>query len=119
MARGVAEHQHTVRWVKRQIGQGKTARRGTPQGPKGPLEAGADLLRALLTQAVDEPSAYETEEFTFTAPVEAFERYRDWLLRVAESMGIRRASSDTGAPPCATTTFCSSISAAARWTSLW
>jgi molecular chaperone DnaK len=90
LGRGLADHEHTLRWVKRQIGQGKTARRGTPQGPKSPPDAGGDLLRALLVQAVDDPSWFASEEFTFTAPVEAFERYRDWIMQVAESMGIRR-----------------------------
>jgi hypothetical protein len=47
-------------------------------------------LRRLLLYLAEEIS-FADDEFTFTAPVEAFEPFRDWLARIAESLGIRRA----------------------------
>lgn len=89
LSRGLAEHSDTWRWFKRGIGQGVTRRQKTAQGHKSPQEAGEEFLRLLLNNAADRLD-FVNDEFTFTAPVEAFEYYQDWLLSVVESMGIRR-----------------------------
>ncbi|HNT87735.1 MAG TPA: Hsp70 family protein, partial [Candidatus Hydrogenedentes bacterium] len=88
-ARGLAEHPDTFRWMKRAIAQHNTRVRNTPYGFKNAAQAGDDFLSTLLKWAGDRIS-FEHDEFTFTAPVEAFEDFQDWLLRVTESLGIRR-----------------------------
>ncbi|MFW6163767.1 MAG: Hsp70 family protein, partial [Planctomycetota bacterium] len=89
LSRGLAEHRHTLRWMKRGIAHGHTQRRKTPQGHKGPAQAGEDFLTLLLNYASDRVS-FSEDEFTFTAPVEAFEHFQDWLRRLCEGLGIRR-----------------------------
>lgn len=89
LSRGLAEHPHTIRWMKRAIAQGVTKRRKTAQGHIGPQQAGEDFLRTLLNYASDRLSL-EDDSFTFTAPVEAFENFQDWLFRLCESASIRR-----------------------------
>ncbi len=89
LARGLAEHRDTMRWFKRGIGQGISRRQKTAQGHKSPQEAGEEFLRLLLHFAGDRLDFFN-DEFTFTAPVEAFENYQDWLLRVVDAVGIRR-----------------------------
>jgi molecular chaperone DnaK (HSP70) len=89
-AEGLEDHPETIRWMKRGVAYGVTKRKKTAQGHKGPAEAGAEFLRRLLLYLAEEIS-FADDEFTFTAPVEAFEPFRDWLARIAESLGIRRA----------------------------
>lgn len=89
LSRGLAEHPYTMRWMKRAIAQAGSKRRKTLQGHKSPAEAGQDFVTRLLTYASNQLSFAE-DEFTFTAPVEAFETFQDWLVRVAEGLGIRR-----------------------------
>ncbi len=90
LARGLADHPHTFRWMKRYIGQGAGGQqRRTGQGLKSHAEAGAEFLRLVLGYATDQISATR-DEFTFTLPVEAFEDFQDWLLRVGESAGLVR-----------------------------
>lgn len=89
LSRGLAEHRETFRWMKRQIAQGVTTRKKTAQGHKSAAQAGEDFLRLLLQYASDRIS-FENDSFTFTAPVEAFEVFQDWLYRVCESARIRR-----------------------------
>lgn len=87
--RGLAADRGTVQWIKRRISMGVKKRTRTPRGHVAPDEAGRDFLRLVLTYAGDEVSM-EGDEFVFTAPVEAFEDFEDWLRRVAESIGIQR-----------------------------
>ena len=89
LSRGLAEHRDTFRWMKRGIAQGATRRKRTAQGHKSPAEAGQDFLTTLLNYASDQISP-EDDEFTFTAPTEAFENFEDWIRRVCEAVGIRR-----------------------------
>lgn len=89
LSRGLADHPGTMRWMKRGIAHGHTQRIKTPQGHKGPAQAGEDFLTLLLNYASGRISPAD-DEFTFTAPVEAFEHFQDWLRRVCESVGIRR-----------------------------
>ena len=88
LSRGLAEHPDTFRWMKRTIVQGNTRRKKTAKGFKCAAEAGEDFLRLLLNYATDRISFQD--EFTFTKPIEAFEDYQDWLLRVAEGLQIQR-----------------------------
>jgi len=89
LSRGLGDHPHTMRWMKRGIAYGHTQRKKTPQGHKGPAQAGEDFLTLLLNYASDRVS-FSDDEVTFTAPVEAFEHFQDWLRRLGESLGIRR-----------------------------
>ncbi len=88
ISRGLSEHRHTFRWMKRSIAMGASKHRRTPQGHKKPSDAGEDFLRLLVSYLSSELDL-DADEFTFTAPVEAFEDFRDWLRGVAESLGIR------------------------------
>ena len=89
MARGLAEHPDTMRWMKRSIAQGNNKRKKTAQGHKSAAEAGEEFLRLVLNYASDQIS-FENDTFTFTVPVEAFETFQDWIWRLAESLGIRK-----------------------------
>jgi len=89
LSRGLAEHPDTFRWMKRGIAQRVTKRKKTAQGHKSPAQAGEDFLTLLLNYASDQVSLAE-DEFTFTAPTEAFEDFQDWLRRVCEALRIQR-----------------------------
>lgn len=89
VSRGLAEHPDTMRWMKRGISQSVNKRRKTAQGHKSPAQAGEDFLKLLLNYISNEVS-FRDDEFTFTAPVEAFENFQDWLWRITESLGIQR-----------------------------
>ena len=89
LARGLAEHPDTMRWMKRDIAHRVMRRRQTAQGFKSAAEAGAEFMKLLLGQARTRLN-FEEDEITFTAPTEAFETFTDWLRRIAEDMGIRR-----------------------------
>jgi len=89
LSRGLAEHPDTFRWMKRAIAQRSTRRKKTAQGHKSAGEAADEFLRLLINYAADRLS-FEEDEFTFTLPVEAFEDFQDWLLRVTEKLRIRR-----------------------------
>lgn len=88
IARGLATHPETIRWMKRGIAQGVSRRRKTAQGFKSPTEAGADFLRTLLHAAADQLD-FTQNRCTFTVPVEAFENFQDWLLQLAATLGMR------------------------------
>jgi molecular chaperone DnaK len=89
LSRGLAEHGYTIRWMKRSIAQGASKRRKTGQGFVSPDQAAEDFLKLLLNYASDRISFHE-DEFTFTAPVEAFENFQDKLWRLGEALRIRR-----------------------------
>jgi molecular chaperone DnaK len=90
ISRGLAEHPDTMRWMKRSISQGATKRKKTAQGHKSPEQAGQDFLRLLLNYASNRIS-FESDSFTFTVPVEAFETFQNWLWKeVTEPLGIQR-----------------------------
>lgn len=89
LSRGLAEHKDTFRWMKQLIAQRNTRFKRTSQGLKTPAEAGKEFL-TLLLKYLSNRISLEKDEFTFTAPTEAFETFQDWLRTVAESAGIRR-----------------------------
>ncbi len=89
VAGDLVEHPQTFRWMKRSIAIGSTKVKKTPNGPKTAQQAAADFLTLTLNYLQDQIS-FADDEFTLTAPVEAFEDFEDWLLGVAESIGVRR-----------------------------
>ncbi len=88
-AAGLIDDRNTWRWMKRSIALGANKRKRTPQGEKGAADAGEDFLRLVL-RYISADVALDSEQFVFTAPVEAFEDFQDWLRRVAERAGIGR-----------------------------
>ena len=89
ISRGLAEHPATFRWMKRSVAAKATKTRQTAQGYKSPIDAASDFLRLALTYASNTISLAD-DSFTFTAPVEAFESFQDWLVQTMESVGVRR-----------------------------
>lgn len=89
LSRGLADHGDTFRWMKRGIAQRIIKRKKTVKGHKSPAQAGEEFLRRLLNSVSDQIS-FADDEFTFTAPTEAFEDFQEWLHGVCESLGIRR-----------------------------
>jgi molecular chaperone DnaK (HSP70) len=89
VSQGLAEHHDTFRWMKQLIAQRNNRYKKTAQGMKLPSEAGRDFLILLLKYTSNVVSLSE-DEFTFTAPTEAFETFQDWLRSVAEAAGIKR-----------------------------
>ena len=89
VSRGLAEHPSTFRWMKRSIALASTKKKKTAQGFKSAAEAGEDFLTRVLTYPSDRLSL-EKDAFTLTAPVEAFETYQDWLLRICDKLRIQR-----------------------------
>jgi molecular chaperone DnaK len=86
---GLADHKDTMRWMKQAISTRNMNSKVTSQGRKTYRDAGEDFLRTALNY-VGNTISLADDEFTFTAPVEAFEDFQDWLWTVAESTGIRR-----------------------------
>ena len=89
VSQGLAEHRDTFRWMKRAVASRATRRRRTSQGHKSAIDAATDFLSTVLNYASDQFNLAE-DEFTFTAPTEAFEDFQDWMRTVAESAGIQR-----------------------------
>jgi molecular chaperone DnaK (HSP70) len=87
--RGLVEHRHTWRWMKRYILNRSPIQRITGQGMLSPAQAGQDFLSSVLLFASQELSL-ENEEIALTTPVEAFEHYEDWLSSVAEAANLPR-----------------------------
>lgn len=79
----------TFRWMKRYIAARSPVRLHLGGREVTPAEAGRDFLASLLTlvrQQVD----LGDEEVAFTLPVEAFEHFENWMITVAEEVGIHR-----------------------------
>ncbi len=86
---GLADHKDTMRWMKQAISTRNKSSKVTSQGRKTYYDAGDEFLRMALNYAGNIISLND-DEFTFTAPVEAFEDFQEWLWTVAESAGVRR-----------------------------
>lgn len=89
VSQGLAEHRDTFRWMKRGVATRATRKRRTSQGHKSAIDAATDFLTTVLNYASDQFDL-AVDEFTFTAPTEAFEDFQDWMRTVAESVGIQR-----------------------------
>ncbi|MDT8897534.1 Hsp70 family protein [Thermanaerothrix sp. 4228-RoL] len=86
--RGLYASPYTVRWMKRYISHRSPLRLRVGQRDIHPADAGRDFLRTVLFFALEE--LHPDEEVGFSVPVEAFEHYENWLLALAEELGIRR-----------------------------
>lgn len=83
------QSERTFRWMKRYISN-RTALRYRLDGRElTPQAAGAEFLTSVLRFAAGQVDLKD-EEVAFSAPVEAYEHYEDWLTSVAESAGILR-----------------------------
>lgn len=89
LSQGLADHHDTFRWMKRGVATRASRRRRTAQGHKSAVQAATDFLTTVLNYASDQIDLAR-DEFTFTAPTEAFEDFQDWLRTVAETAGIQR-----------------------------
>jgi molecular chaperone DnaK (HSP70) len=85
----VYDSERTFRWMKRYIARRSPMKVRLGDREVSPADAGRDFLSAVLTAAAAELHLHD-EEVAFTAPVEAFEHYEDWLMGVAEAAGVRR-----------------------------
>lgn len=97
--RDLLEHEQTWRWMKRRIALGVSKRRKTARGLVSAREAGAEFLTTVLTY-LDPEIDRERDEFIFTAPVESFEDFEDWLREVAGSLGLARVRIQDEATAC-------------------
>ncbi len=79
----------TFRWMKRYISSRSPIKINLNGKEITPFEAGKDFLSTLLVFAAQELDLAD-EEVAFSAPVEAYEHYENWLAGVAESAGISR-----------------------------
>jgi molecular chaperone DnaK len=85
----VYESPRTFRWMKRYIARRSPVQVKLDGRDVSHNQAGRDFLTAVLTFAAAELKLQD-EEVAFTAPVEAFEHYEDWLTGVAEAAGMPR-----------------------------
>jgi molecular chaperone DnaK len=88
-ARNLYESPRTFRWMKRYIARRSPVKVNLDGRQISHLQAGRDFLTAVLTFAAAELKLGD-EEVAFTAPVEAYEHYEDWLTGVAEASGMPR-----------------------------
>jgi molecular chaperone DnaK len=88
-AHNLYESPRTFRWMKRYIARRSPVKLNLDGREISHLQAGRDFLLAVLTFAGAELNL-GNEEVGFTAPVEAFEHYEDWLTGVAEAAGMPR-----------------------------
>jgi molecular chaperone DnaK (HSP70) len=87
--RGLYQSERTFRWMKRFIANRSPAKVRLDGREVSHFDAGRDFLSALLAVVGAELDPGD-EEVAFTAPVEAYEHYEDWLAQVAEQAGLRR-----------------------------
>jgi molecular chaperone DnaK (HSP70) len=87
--RDLYQSPHTFRWMKRYITSRSPYSIKINGVPISPLLAGSDFLRNVLLFSMPDLSAQD-DEVAFSAPVEAFEHYENWLSEVASSAGINR-----------------------------
>jgi molecular chaperone DnaK (HSP70) len=87
--RGLYHSERTFRWMKRFIANRSPAKVRLDGREVSHFDAGRDYLSALLAVVRAELNPGD-EEVAFTAPVEAYEHYEDWLAQVAEQAGLRR-----------------------------
>jgi len=88
--RNLLRHPHTLRWLKRSIGQGGisgTRRIGERQ--VSVQQAGHAFLTTLLALAREE-LALGNEEIALTVPVDGYEHYAAWLGEAAAAAGLPR-----------------------------
>ncbi|THV36359.1 Hsp70 family protein [Glycomyces buryatensis] len=81
--------QGTFRWMKRYIANRSPMKVRANGSERSHFDAGRDFLSTVIAFALIEAGA-EDEEIVFTAPVESFEHFEDWLAEVARVAGVTR-----------------------------
>lgn len=89
LQQGLYESRLTFRWMKRYIAQRSPLKVRLDGREISPFEAGRDFLSSVLVFAAREIDLKD-EEVVFSAPVEAYEHYENWLASVAEAAGMPR-----------------------------
>jgi molecular chaperone DnaK (HSP70) len=94
LGRQVLDHQFydspsTIRWMKRYIARRSPVRFKIAGRDISHRDAGRDFLTGILKAAVGQVGLGD-EPVGFTVPVEAYEDYQDWLLRLGEGAGMPR-----------------------------
>jgi len=90
-AAGLNDHSGTFRWVKLDLLRGNDRARRVNGKLFRPRDAATDFVGDALTFALGSLDAGAEEELVVTVPVEAWDRYVDWLLTVVEAVaGARR-----------------------------
>jgi molecular chaperone DnaK (HSP70) len=89
LTRDLYESKRTFRWMKRYIARRSPVKVRLGDREISHFEAGRDFLASVLT-SVKAQLDMGDEEVAFTVPVEAFEDYENWLIGVAESVGMPR-----------------------------
>ncbi len=89
LAHNLYDSERTVRWMKRYIARRSPIKLRLNGREVSYQEAGRDFLSGILTAAAADIDL-ANEEVAFTAPVEAFEHYENWLREVAEAAGMIR-----------------------------
>jgi molecular chaperone DnaK (HSP70) len=79
----------TFRWMKRYISNRSPIKLRLHGRQISYFEAGKDFLSSILLYVV-ETLKIKDEEVALTVPVEAFEHYENWLIEVAEAVGLPR-----------------------------
>lgn len=89
---GLYEDAQTSRWMKRYVARRTPTKLRLADGREiTPADAGQDFLAAVLATAANGVEVNPAEEeVALTVPVESFEHYDQWLLGVAEAVGIER-----------------------------
>lgn len=80
---------HTMRWMKRYISNRSPMKINIGGNEITPYQAGKDFLSTLILFVKDEFDIQD-EEVGFSAPVEAYEHYENWLSGIASQAGINR-----------------------------
>jgi molecular chaperone DnaK (HSP70) len=89
LSQQVYDSERTFRWMKRYIARRSPVKMRLDGREISHADAGRDFLTAILTSAAAELDLRD-EEVAFTAPVEAFEDYENWLMEVAEAADMPR-----------------------------
>lgn len=89
LQKGLYNSNQTFRWMKRYISHRSPYKVRINGGEITPFIAGQDFLSTVLIFAGQEMGLGD-EEIAFSAPVEAYEHYENWLSSVAESAGMPR-----------------------------
>jgi molecular chaperone DnaK len=87
--RELQESPRTLRWMKRYISNRSPMKIHLEGREITPYQAGHDFLTSVLiftAQQID----FGEEEVALSVPVEAYEHYENWLLTIAESVGMPR-----------------------------
>jgi molecular chaperone DnaK len=89
--RNLAESSSTVRWMKHYLASQSPVRLTINGSPMSYFEAGESFLRTVLAYLLEWCNSRGNDaELVFTVPVEAGERYGDWICSVAEKVRITR-----------------------------